>query len=409
MIETLKTLAPLAWRNIWRNPRRTVITLIVVAVGIFSILIFAAFLRAWAESSRDRVLTLVTSSIQIHAEGFPDDPTVKHLFEEPSGALAEALDHPDIDQWAPRLLFPAILQSEYRTMPITLIGVDPEREAAISVIPSNVSKGTYLSGRQDTRIILGERMLSRLKTRLGKRVIVLAQAADGSLSERGFEVGGIFSGDGEIEGQFAFVGLDTARDMLGTGKKLAEIAIRVPDPDELTAVVQRLRAAAPDLDIRTWKELSQMAAAVDQMMGLVVYVWLWVMFVLMAIGIINTQLMAVFERIHEFGLMQALGMCPRMILGIVSLESAILVGLGILIGMMAAVSLIGALSGGVDISTFAEGAAMIGAGTVLYPKLDPPQIIQQSLVVWVLGVAVAFWPARKAAKISPVEAMIHVS
>ncbi len=409
MIETLRTLAPLAWRNIWRNPRRTIITLIVVAMGIFSILIFAAFLRAWADSSRDRVLTLMTSSIQIHARGFLDDPTVKHLFEQPSGPLAEALDHPDIAHWAPRLLFPAIVQSEYRTLPVTLVGVDPAREATISVIPANVIQGSYLSGRQDVRIVLGDKNLARLKTRLGKRVVVLAQAADGTLAERGFEVGGVFSGDSEIEGQFAFVALDTAQDMLGTGNKLAEIAIQVPDPDKLPAVVQALRKAAPDLDIRTWKELSPMAAAVDQMMGLIVYVWLWVMFVLMAIGIVNTQLMAVFERIHEFGLMQALGMRPRMIVGIVALESGMLVGLGILIGMGAAAFLISALSGGVDISGFAEGAAMIGAGTMLYPELDPPQIIQLSIVVWVLGVLVALWPARKAAKISPVEAMTHVS
>jgi len=140
-----------------------------------------------------------------------------------------------------------------------------------------------------------------------------------------------------------------------------------------------------------------------------VLVWLWVMFIMMAFGIVNTQLMAVFERIREFGLMQALGMRPRMIVAIVTLESIALVGLGTIIGMIAAVAAIRALADGIDISFFGKGAAMFGAGQMLYPQLDFPQLLEMSLVIWVLGVAVTLWPARRAAKSSPVEAMTHVS
>ncbi len=408
-METLRLLGPLAWRNIWRNPRRTIITLIVVSVGVYSILFFASFIQAWSVSSRDRALTLMTGSAQIHAPGYLDDPTIDLLMSEPGPALQGVLNAPEIRGWTTRLSVPAVIQSEYRSMPANIVGVDPTREKTVSTVPELVRQGRYLNSPADGAIILGEKLLNRLKTRIGKRVIILAQGADGASVEQSFDVVGVYSGASDLENRFAFIGLDTAQKMLGAGGKLSEISLLVPEDENLTRVVARLQKAAPELDIRAWRDLSPMAAAIDQITDTIVYVWLWIMFTLMAIGIVNTQLMAVFERVREFGLLQALGMRPRMILLIVALESSILVGLGILLGMAMAVVTVRALSGGVDLSFFADATAMAGVGNALYPKIDARQYVQLSVVVWFLGIAVALWPARKAAKASPVEAMTHVS
>ncbi len=409
MMETFRILAPLAWRNLWRNPRRTVITLIVVSVGLYSILFFAALIEAWADASRDRALNVMTGSGQIHTQGYADDPTIGQVFPQAGGELLAYLEGPEISGWAPRVRVPAVVQSEYRTMPLTLIGVNPTGEKAISIVPDGIVEGAYLSGPDDPTIFLGQSMVDRLKTRLGKRVIILAQNSDGTLAEQSFEVGGIYDGFSEIEDMLGFAGLETVQTLLGAEGQLSEIAYRVTDEARLDQVGHDLGQIIPELDVQSWKDLSPMAAMAEESMGVAVFIWLWVMFILMAFGIINTQLMAVFERVHEFGLLQALGMRPRMILLIVTLESSILVGIGTLMGIAGAVATIQAMSGGLDISFLAEGAAMAGVGQVLYLKLDWGQLIELSIIVWLLSVAVTYWPARKASKFSPVEAMAHVS
>ena len=405
----LQLLGPLAWRNLWRNPRRTIITLIVVAVGLYSILVFAALLDAWAQSSRDTTLNLLTGSGQIHAQGFLDDPTVSRRMSPPTGAMKTALANPAINAWVTRARVPAVVQSEYKTLPLTLYGVDPAGERQISVIPRQIADGRYLGDASDPGIVLGRHLADRLKTRVGKRVIIMAQAADGSLAQQAYQVEGLFAGNQTAEDAFAFTGLKTAETMLGIGGDISEIAFHVPDEAELAGVIASLKRAAPDLDVSSWSELSPLAAAVNDFMQAFIYIWLWVMFIFMAIGIVNTQLMAVFERVREFGLLQALGMRPRLILLQVLLESAMLIGTGVVAGMAASVATIVALHGGVDLGFLARGAEFIGAGHVLYPHLAPGELLELSMLVWALGVAVALWPARKAATARPVEAMSHVS
>ena len=146
-------LRPLAWRNIWRNPRRTLITLIVVSVGVWSILAFSAFMNAWSQSSRDATLRLLIAQGQIHAAGYMDDPNIEHLMPMPQKELLAALQGPGIEAWAERLQLPAIVQSEYKTLPVTFIGVDPAKERNISIIPEKIIVGKYLDeiGRASCR------------------------------------------------------------------------------------------------------------------------------------------------------------------------------------------------------------------------------------------------------------------
>jgi len=404
-METIRIYGPLAWRNLWRNPRRTIITLIVVAIGLWSVLFFNSFMRAWGESSKEATLDLLIGSGQIHAEGYLDDPNVDLLMDPPTQALRDVLTSEGFKGWGTRLQVPGVVQSEYKTLPVTIVGVDPATEKTISSIPGKLVEGRYLTDADDASVVLGLHLVDRLKTGLGRRVILMSQNVDGSMSEWSFDVVGLFDADKGTEDLYVFTGRAAAQDFLNVGDKVAQIVYVVADEDALESQTQRLAEAAPELDVRSWKKISAFLATSDSFMEGFIYIWLGIVFAMMAIGIVNTQLMAVFERTHEFGLLRALGMKPRQVLFMVSLESVLLIGLGVLIGMVMAAVTIWAMYDGVDLSAFAEGMEMFQGGQVLYPEYDVPAFILFSVIIWGLGVLVALWPARRASKASPVEAM----
>jgi len=398
-------LAPLAWRNLWRNPRRTWITLAVVGVGVWSILAFDVLLKAWVESSRQEALRLLTGEGQIHAQGYLDDPGVAQRMPAPSGPLLAALNGPVVSAWAPRIRVTAIIQSEYRTRAVTLVGVSPAAERKVSDLPGQILAGRYLASPDEPGLVIGKDLAEKLKTRLGKRVIVMAQAADGHLGEIGLPIIGLFGNTKPAQDEFIFTGLGAAQRFLGAGTDLSEISFdAAPDAGPNNAVAA-LSRAAPRLDIQSWETLEPLAFTVQSFSQTYVAVWLIVMFVLMAIGIVNTQLMAVFERTREFGLMQALGMRPRLIVVQVVLESALLIALGVGLGVGLMVLTVLPFAGGLDLGPLGESMENYGASSILYPKLDAHDALTVGVVIWLLGVAVTVWPARSAARINPVLAM----
>jgi len=374
-------------------------------VGVWSILAFDVLLKAWVESSRQEALRLLTGEGQIHAAGYLDDPGVAHRMLAPPAPLLAALNGPKVSAWAPRIRVSAIIQSEYRTRAVTLVGVSPDAERKVSDLPGEVLAGRYLASADEPGLVIGQDLADKLKTRLGKRVIVMAQAADGHLAEVGLPIIGLFGNTKPAQDEFIFTGLATAQRTLGVGSDLSEISFDAGAGVTPAEAVATLKRAAPGLDVQSWETLQPLAFTMQSFSQTYVAVWLMVMFVLMAIGIVNTQLMAVFERTREFGLMQALGMRPRLVVAQVMLESALLIGLGVAIGAGLMVVTLLPFAGGLDLGPLGEAMETYGAAGVLHPRIEVRDVLSVGLVIWVLGVAITFWPARSAARINPVVAM----
>lgn len=404
-MRVLGILFPFAWRNIWRNRRRTLITLAVVAVGVWSVLAFNSLIRAWTDSMLAGSLKNMTGEAQLHAPGYLDDPGMTRSFPAPAGELAGYLDSTAIEAWAPRVRTPAIMQSEYQTLPVTLVGIRPRHEAGVSFIADAIRRGRQLEDGGDEGILLGRHLAQRLKTDVGKRVVIMANDAKGELAERGARVVGIYGAAPSTEDEFLFTGLAPAQEFLHAPGRLSEISLMSAGDRPLAPVLARLRTLAPELDVAGWETLQPMTKAIHDLTNGFVYVWLWVMFVLVAIGVVNTQLMAVFERSREFGLLQALGFRPSWIVLEVLLEAVQIIGIGVALGAVASVVTVYSLHDGISLGGLSAGADFLGIERVLYPRLDATEFVTTVIVIWVLGVLTTLWPARRSARFDVIEMM----
>jgi ABC-type lipoprotein release transport system permease subunit len=399
-------LSRLARRNVVRNRKRTAVVITAIAVGLWSMLVFAAFTRGWSNDVTRNAINTLTGHLQIHAPDYTNDPSVDHSMPPPGEAVQKILSEPTVTSWASRVRLPAVVMSERETSGVTLVGIDPADEEGLSFIADAVTEGRNLNGPEDYGVLIGRKLAERLSTEAGKRVVVMSQASDHSVVDRGFPIVGVFDADrSSTEMTFVFVGREVAQDMLGLGSSISEISVMLDDPSRVGPFVARLQEAAPGLDVQPWTELEPMAEAIVAMGKAWIWIFYFVMYIAMAFGLVNTLLMAVLERTREFGLVQALGMRPRLILRQVLAESTILLAVGIAAGGLLAVVTLGFLHEGIDFSALAEGAEMWGMSKVIYPTLNAWDIASAVIFIAVLGVLASLYPAFRAAHKVPVEAI----
>ncbi len=402
-------LARLAWRSVWRQRRRSLILLAAITLGVWAMIAMAALFRGWLEGQITNEIDNLTGHVQIHAPGYRDDPAREHSMEPPDAALRTLLDGPQVTHWASRVRVPAVIVSERESAGVSLVGIDPEREQGLSFIAHSVREGRYLESPHDDGLLLGRKLAERLETGLGKRVVIMSQGEGNTIADRGFRVVGVFHADVEtMETGFVFTGLKTAQRLLGLGERISEIALKAPRYDHLEPLVARLRAAAPGEEVLPWLQLEPLLQVMLKITDGFMYIWYLVVFLAMSFGLINTLLMAVFERTREIGLLLALGMRPGLILTQVLLESLVLLALGLVLGNVLTGLTLWALRDGIDLSRFAEGLAMMGYSPIIYPALIPRDALTANLIVIFLGIAASLYPAWRAARTVPVEALSRV-
>jgi ABC-type lipoprotein release transport system permease subunit len=403
---SLRLLSRLAARNVVRYRRRTAVVVLAVGVGLWAMLVYVAFSRGWENGVVDSAVRTLTGHVQIHAPGYVSDPSVDYLMPAPGGRLLDELRAPNVRAWASRIRVPAVVQSERETAGVTLVGIDDAAERGLSFIDGAVTAGRDLGSPDADGVLLGRDLADRLSTGLGKRVVLISEAADHEVAERGFRVVGIFDADrSATEMTYVFTGRATAARLLGVGSRVSEVAIELRDPAGADAEVSRLRATAPALDVQPWTALEPIAEATVSLAEMWIWIFYALMYVAMASGLVNTLLMAVLERTREFGLLQALGMAPGLLLRQVLIESIFVLLLGVGVGVTLGFATVGLLHGGIDFSAYAAGAEMWGMGKAIYPALGPRDVASAVAVVMVLGALASLYPAIRAARRVPLEAI----
>ncbi len=406
----LEILAMLAWRNLWRNHRRTIIMISAITVGVWAMIFMTALLRGMVNDMlRDGIQTL-PGHVQIHHPGFRDDPSVNNLIPATGTALDGIFGDNGFEAWASRVKVPAVITSERESRGVTLFGIDPAAEAQISFVANDIAEGRFLEDEADSGIVIGRKLADKLDTRLGKRVVLMSQDPDNEIADRGFRIVGIFDSDPDShEETFVFAGRATIQKMLGIGDRVTEVVFLAGDYQNIEPLYRRVsELAGPDVDVEPWYELDRYLSTMLNIMDGFVLVWIVVVFLALSFGLVNTLVMAVFERIREIGLMLALGMRPANILGQIVVESLLLLVIGLALGNAFAWMTVVPLKDGIDISAVAEGMEMMGASSMLYPDLQIRDVITANIVVLALGFLASLSPAWRASRYQPVEAITKV-
>jgi len=397
----------LSWRNLWRNHRRTGIMLGAIAVGVWAMIFMTALMRGMVNDMLDQGIRNLPGHIQIYHPDFRDDPSVVNSIPAPGGQLLAALNQPGARQWATRIKVPAVIASERDSRGINLLGIEPAAEDVITGIGGAIVEGRYLNGVDDQGIVIGAKLAQRLETRLGKRVVIMSQDPENNISERGFRIVGIYRAKMPGLEEFnVYSARATLQKLLKIDGLVSQIVIVGDDFRDLEDLYQNLRQATPQaLEIKAWYEIDGYLSSMLRMMDGFVLVWVIIIFLALSFGLVNTLVMAVFERVREIGLIQALGMRPGMIVYQILLESLLLLLIGLFIGNALAILTVKPLESGLDVSIVAEGLAMMGAGSTLYPRLTLDDMILANSVVILLGILTSILPAWRAARLDPVQAL----
>jgi ABC-type lipoprotein release transport system permease subunit len=398
-------LARLAWRNLWRNHRRTFIMLAAIVLGSWAMIFMTALMRGMVTEVIKDGISALPGHVQVHHPKYRDDPSVANLIPIPDSEMSAKFAAAGLKGWASRVRVPAVITSEYDSRGVTLLGIDPERERGLTFIDYDEIDGRFLESVDDPGIVIGRKLARTLETEIGKRIVIMSQDPDNEIADRGFRVVGLFTANvTAFEEAFVFAGKSTS-----IGDRTSELFAVGDDYRNVDAVYSQVTELVDaGVEVKSWFELDAYLGTMLKVMDGFLLVWVIVIFLALSFGLVNTLVMAVFERVREIGLMLALGMKPRNILGQIIIESLMLLTIGLVIGTALAWLAVQPIKEGIDVSIVAEGMDMWGMSSVLYPELLLRDVILANVVVLVLGFFASLSPAWRAAHYEPVEAITKV-
>ena len=399
-------LLKLAWRNLFRNVRRTLLTVMLVGFSLVALILTDGIMIGIQESMVGTITQTLAGEAQIHRRGFLDDMDEALFIADPEPIIELVEANEAIAAYAPRVLSAGMISSSYNIAGGLVYGVDADREISVSKIKQAIIEGEYLSG-SPRQILLGMPMAELLEVSLGDRIVVtVSEVETGEIGQELFRLSGILEfGVPEIDERLVFINLGVAQRVIGLDEGVHEIAVRFKNPKDAKNRNHAFYSEVNDDDIEalSWLDLSSAISSFIEIADYGTLIIGIVLFLLAALGIINSLFMSIYERIYEFGVAKAIGTTPRGIVGLVMLESFLIALVSCAIG-----SILGYYvnswfeANGIPMGTFeVEGVVLQG----VYTKVVIEQFVTLPFYVVLLVLVAAIYPAMFASRIVPATAL----
>ena len=402
----------LAWRNVWRNPRRTGLTVAATVFAVALLVMASALSTGMWDKIIDDTVGMASGHVTLTGPNYLEDRTLEQFTYLDASLRARLEENPAVAGFAPRVNAFGLLSQGDVTRGVMVMGLDPQREETVSTLPSRIRSGRFLEAEGSNEIVLGERLAQVLGVGLGDELLLYSVAYSLESAYDLFRVVGLMRlPNPELDRGLALISLADAQAFFVYGDRLSEIAIRAQDAGASSSLAEELGLSLDPkrAEAHPWQEVMPDLAQSVVLDKAGMYGMIAILVVVVSFGIFNTILMAVLERKREFGVVLALGLRPRAIFRIVYIESILLAGVGLVLGLLVAIPLALYLqTHPISLANNEEMVAafeIVGAEPLLSAKLVASNPLFSGLTILVVALVAALYPALRASRGKPVDVL----
>ncbi|MBP6181414.1 FtsX-like permease family protein [Flavobacterium sp.] len=400
-------LTKIASRNIWRSKKRSLTIITAVSVGLWAGIFMMAFYNGMIEQRINSAIADELSHIQLHHPEFRKEYDIKYYLPEGRKILKNISKDSQIKASAGRIIIKGMIASASGSSGTTINGVMPAEEKALTNLSGKIIKGNYFNPNKTNEIILSEKIRKRLKLDLNKKTILTFQDKEGNLASAAFRITAIYKTiNAPYDDSNVFVKITDIDSLAGIPNAINEIAVLLQSNQLLDESQKNLKQKFSKTEIKNWMEISPELGLTISVGDQMVFIFMGIILLALAFGIVNTMMMAVLERTREIGMLLALGMNKFKIFMMIVLETLFLILAGCPVGILLAFATIAfTQQTGIDLSQFSQAYSSFGYSSIIYPNLTARQLGIVMLLVLITALCSALFPARKALKLNPAESL----
>jgi putative ABC transport system permease protein len=397
-------------KNIWRNRVRSLVVIMAMSVGLTGGIMAVALMQGMVDQKIESTIYTEISHIQLHKPQYLSNPELMEYIPSADSVLTFINSIPEVKTSTRRSRVPVMINTARVSTGVNLVGINPVEEREVSKLFTNVCDtcGNFFEGEKANEIVISKGLAKKLKAKLRSKVVVTFQDTAGNLTGAAFRISGIFKTfNSSFDESTALIRSTDFQRLSGFPSNAShEIAILLSSNDQLANVKERLVSQYPNLSVRTWKDIQPENAMLSEWMAVMNYFIVGIILLTLGFGILNTMLMAVMDRVKEIGMLMAIGMSRARVFSMIMLETVFLSVIGGTAGTFLSLFLLKLFEkNGFDFSMYSSAFDKLGYPSVIYPTIPTNFFVGLTVLVLLTGIVSAIYPARKAIKLKPVEAI----
>jgi len=403
-------LIKIAWRNIWRSKTRSAVVIFAIASGLVGGLFASAWMNGMAQQRVQNALTIETSHIQLHNPDFAENLDIKKNISSTTERIKKIKKNPEVKAVTSRLVIWAMAATANKNTGVNVYGINPETEKEVFKLYKKIDtvNGNFFKSKKKNAIVISKALAKELKVKLKSKIVLTFQDYNGEITGGAYKVIGIFkTNNNPWDKTHVFVREKDLRDVLEVPKDQShEIDILLNDYKQAADFSTQLQKEFPDLLSEDWSVIQPYLNFITNYMDILMGVFMLIILGALGFGIVNTMLMVILERTKELGMLMAIGMNKKRIFLMIMFETIFLALVGAIIGELISILLINYFGKtGIDLSSMAEGFESVGYSAISYPVLESFRYVQITVLVILTGILASIYPAVKALKLHPSEAI----